>query len=105
MLEDLCRRKLRDIEDFEWQRFMRPHLKTYLRQKPQEAATSTTDVRPQPESNALHEEEEEEVKTVVLRCLDQEVEYGYEYLGCSSVPMFDARANNYIIAFTQVLRK
>lgn len=101
MLDDLCQRKPRGIGDFEWQRFIRPYLGSYLRHKPK---ASNVVIRPQPEHGSLKvlPEKEEEIKTVVLHCLDQEVEYGYEYLGCSSIPLFDARANNYIIAFTQV---
>ena len=101
MLEDLCHRKLRGIGDFEWQRFIRPYRQSHHKHKPQ-----ALDVKPQCEAGSfdvLPEEDEKEIKTVVMHCLDQEVEYGYEYLGCSSIPVFDARGNNYIIALTQVL--
>ena len=64
----------------------------------------STDASVHPESSDVEAlPEGVELKFVVLHCLDQEVEYGYEYLDCNSVPLFDSRANNYIIALTQVL--
>lgn len=84
ILDDLCHRKLKDMADFDWQRYIRPYRVAPLAE---EAAT--------PEENA-------QGSTVVLRCLEQQVEYGFEYLGCASIPVFTSRANNYVIAFTQV---
>ena len=84
VLDDLCHRKLKDMADFEWQRYIRPYLAS---PPPEEASTPREDTRG---------------STVVLQCLDQQVEYGFEYLGCTSLPVFTPRANNYIIAFTQV---
>ena len=97
VLDDLCSRKLKDINDFEWQRFLRPYLKPldHSLLSPDEASS------PQP-GPAEGEKEEENGNTVVLQCLDQQIEYGFEYLGCASIPVFTQRANNYIIAFTQV---
>ena len=76
--EDLCRRKLRDVSDFEWQRFMRPYL------------------TPSVDGTEL------EQNSVVLKCLDQRLKYGFEYLGCNAPPVFTPRSDNYIVAFTQV---
>lgn len=84
VLDDLCHRKLKDMADFEWQRYIRP----YLASPPPEEASA-------PSENTQED-------TVVLRCLDQQVEYGFEYMGCASLPVFTPRANNYVIAFTQV---
>lgn len=84
ILEDLCQRKLRDIADFEWQRFPRPYMEPELEQTV-EAGSS-----PGP----THQ--------LVLRCLDASVEYGWEYLGCQALPVLSLRADNYLIAFTQV---
>ena len=75
ILDDLCRRKLRDAGDFEWQRFLRPYL------------------RPT-EGDHTHQ--------LVLQCLEQELVYGCEFLGCQPPPVFTPRTDNYIIALTQV---
>lgn len=85
VLDDLCHRKLKDVADFEWQRYIRPYLAS---------------LPPEEEDSALREDPQR--STVVLQCLDQQVEYGFEYLGCTSLPVFTPRANNYAIAFTQV---
>ena len=71
VLDDLCHHKLRDVTDFEWQRFLRPSL---------EAGEGR----------------------LTLKCLNSCLHYGYEYLGCQATPVFTPRANNYIVAFTQV---
>jgi hypothetical protein len=71
------------MADFEWQRYIRPYF----------AAS------PAPGDDSVVAQD---ISTVVLQCLDQQVEYGFEYLGCASLPVFTPRANNYIIAFTQV---
>lgn len=91
VLDDLCHRKLRDGADFEWQRYIRPYLTAPLESDPMEE---------QEEGHTIMDSAQR--GTVVLRCLDQQMEYGFEYLGCASVPVFTTRANNYIIAFTQV---
>lgn len=86
VLDDLCHRKMRDINDFEWQRYLRPSFSALLETDKEEDT----------------ENESNESTTVVLKCLDQQIEYGFEYLGCVSIPVFTPRANNYMIAFTQV---
>ena len=75
ILDDLCHRKLRDVGDFEWQRYLRPYL------RPAEGSHS-------------HQ--------LVLQCLDQELVYGCEFLGCQPLPVCTSRTDNYIIALTQV---
>ena len=97
MIDDLCHRKLRDITDFEWQRFIRPYLTT-ADSSQSEAPPSDQASEGAPETSVA----EGVGSTVMLQCLDRQIEYGYEYLGCSSLPVLTARANNYIIAFTQV---
>ena len=77
VLDDLCHRKLKDVSDFEWQRFLRPYLES--------------------------ESEAGDSRLLVLRCLDQKLSYEYEYYGCQSPPVFTPRTDNYFIAFTQAL--
>ena len=74
ILDDLCTHKLRDISDFEWQRFLRPYI------------TMETDGQQQ----------------LKLHCLHKQLVYGYEYQGCHALPVLTPRMNNYIIALTQV---
>ena len=94
MFDELCHCKLKDIGDFEWQRFIRPYLKQ---------VDSNTDSNLNSSSEQeLYSEDSTRSSTVILRCLDQEIEYGFEYLGCASMPVVTSRANNYIISFTQV---
>ena len=81
-MEDLCHHKLKDVTDFEWQRYIRPYLV---------------------EGSQALDNSEEKGETVVLRCLDQQLCYGYEYTGCSALPVFTPRTDNYVIALTQVL--
>ena len=97
ILDDLCHHKLRDIGDFEWQRAIRPYLKEV-------DLNSTDTLTYQGDDPSSKEEEIRPENTVVLQCLDNQIEYGFEYLGCASIPVFTSRANNYIIAFTQVRR-
>ena len=73
ILEDLCRQKVYDVSDFEWQRFPRPY----------------------------SSEQEGELR-VQLHCLQTRLDYGFEYLGCRQLPVFTPRMNNYMIALTQV---
>lgn len=102
-MDDLCHRKLRDISDFEWQRYIRPYLRASENSNSETVApppsrggsAGAPNVGPEPSDAA-------QGNTVVLQCLDQQIEYGFEYLGCTSLPVFTTRANNYIIAFTQV---
>ncbi len=97
MLDDLCCRKLRDISDFEWQRFIRPYLKEVENNCPQISDDSNDD------DQGTEEVQDSSLKsTIVLRCLDEEIEYGFEYLGSHCVPVLTSRANNFIIAFSQV---
>ena len=95
MLDDLCNRKLKDINDFEWQRFLRPYLKTV-------EDSSNPDLDTPSNQSPPATEKEQNCYTVILQCLDQQVEYGFEYLGCARLPALTHRSNNYIIAFTQV---
>ena len=83
ILDDLCHRKLRDVADFEWQRFPRPYLD------------------PEP-GNGNEAANESPTHQLVLKCLNTRIEYGWEYLGCEALPVFTPRTDNYIIAFTQV---
>ncbi len=87
MVDDLCQRKLKDIADFEWQRYIRPYL-------------TDNDETPPPDGEVGVAPEE--TRDIVMRCLDQEVAYGYEYTGCNSLPVFTPRSDNYIITITQV---
>ncbi len=87
MVDDLCQRKLKDIADFEWQRYIRPYL-------------TDNDETPPPDGEVGVAPEE--TRYLVMRCLDQEVAYGYEYTGCNSLPVFTPRSDNYIITITQV---
>ena len=75
ILEDLCRQKVYDVSDFEWQRFPRPYSST--------------------------EQQDGELR-VQLHCLQTRLDYGFEYLGCRQLPVFTPRMNNYMIALTQV---
>ena len=81
-LEELCRQKLRDITDFEWQKYMRP----YLLQG----------------QGGGEDEEDSSLASIDLQCLDQRLSYGFEYQGCASLPVMTPRMDNYILAFTQV---
>ena len=85
VLEDLCHHKLKDMTDFEWQRYIRPYLVSNL------------------EGSQPFDNSEEKGGTVVMRCLDQQLCYGYEYTGCSALPVFTPRRDNYVLALTQVL--
>lgn len=91
ILEELCRQKLRDIMDFEWQKYIRP----YLVHTEVEVAEGT-DSKPEGSENSSS------TASIVLRCLDQQLNYGFEYQGCASLPVMTPRMDNYIIAFTQV---
>ena len=104
MLEDLCHRKLKDIEDFEWQRFLKPELKSLSQAIPNSASPVVKEGRRLMRKNtSLDMFALEEVKTVVLTCLRKEIEYGFEFLSyMESLPLFETRSNNYIICFTQV---
>ena len=77
ILEELCRQKLRDITDFEWQKYMRPCL--------------------------VQGEGEGSTTSILLQCLDQRLSYGFEYQGTASLPVMTPRMDNYILAFTQVM--
>ena len=91
ILEELCRQKLRDITDFEWQKYMRP----YLVQGDGEG-----------ERGGEGEGEAEGASSsasIVLQCLDQRLSYRFEYQGTASLPVMTPRMDNYILAFTQVL--
>ena len=81
ILEELCRQKLRDITDFEWQKCMRPCL--FQGEGEGEEVTSTA--------------------SILLQCLDQRLSYGFEYQGTASLPVMTPRMDNYILAFTQVM--
>ena len=78
-LEELCRQKLRDITDFEWQKYIRPYL---IEREGEEGESSPA--------------------FIVLQCLDRRLNYGFEYQGCTSLPVMTPRMDNYILAFTQV---
>ncbi len=106
MLEDLCRRKLKDIEDFEWQRFLKPELKSLTKEVPRSATPVVKGKRLVRKSTTLELFKAEEQKTIVVTCLKKEIEYGFEFLCYTqSLPLFETRANNYIISFTQVCEK
>ena len=84
ILEELCRQKLRDISDFEWQKYMRPCLV-------------------QGEGEEEGEGDGEGIgsaASIVLQCLDQQLMYGFEYQGTASLPVMTPRMDNYILAFT-----
>ncbi len=83
VVDDLCQHKLRDITDFEWQRYLRPYV--------------VMDTSPPPT-----EEESGARGDLVMRCLDQGLRYGYEYTGCHGLPAISPHTDNYIIALTQV---
>ena len=85
VVEDLCQHKLRDVSDFEWQRYIRPYL--------------SDDTRP---PSVSEEGVECETRGIVMRCLDQELGYGYEYSGCDPLPVFTPHTDNYITSLTQV---
>lgn len=88
VVDDLCQRKLKDIADFEWQRYIRPYLTEDNKTTPPDGE----------EGGVAHEE----TRNIVMRCLDQELPYGYEYTGCNTLPVFTPQSDNYIIALTQV---
>jgi len=104
MLEDLCRRKLKDIEDFEWQRFLKPELKSLSGEAPKSASPVVMKgKRLLRKSTNLELFSNEETKTIILSCLKKQIEYGFEFLCYThSFPLFETRSNNYIISFTQV---
>lgn len=79
ILDNLCHQKLKDVTDFEWQRYIKPYL-----------------------SSTVAESDGKEGE-VVLCCLDQHLSYGYEYTGCTALPVFTPRSENYLIGLTQVL--
>ena len=85
ILEELCRQKLRDITDFEWQKYMRPCL-----------------VQGEGEGEG-EGEEVTSTASILLQCLDQRLSYGFEYQGTASLPVMTPRMDNYILAFTQVM--
>ena len=91
ILEELCRQKLRDIADFEWQKYIRPYLI-----HAEVEVEGTDSVEPEGSQNSTSS------ASIVLRCLDQQLSYGFEYQGCGSLPVMTPRMDNYIIAFTQV---
>ena len=68
----MCSRKLRDLADFEWQRFLRFY-----------ALPTTEGIQ------------------LVLRCLDCELAYQCDFLGVQSPPVFTPRSDAWIISFTQ----
>ena len=39
---------------------------------------------------------------LIMRCLDQELHYGYEYTGCHGLSTISPHTDNYIVAVTQV---
>jgi energy-coupling factor transporter ATP-binding protein EcfA2 len=100
MSEDLVHRKLRDVSDFEWQRFPRVNSLSEL--------TITEQL-----FTAEQENTEELVEghsnpgplSLVVDCLDTSFLYAYEYLGCKLYPVFTPRTLNCIVAFTQSLMK
>ena len=103
MLEDLCRRKLKDIEDFEWQRFLKPQLKSLTDETPKSETPIKKGKQLVRKSTTLDFFSVDEPRTIFLCCLQQQIEYGFEYLCYTqSLPLFETRANNYIISFTQV---
>ncbi|KAL5457324.1 hypothetical protein EMCRGX_G034572 [Ephydatia muelleri] len=75
VLNDMCSRKLRDLADFEWQRFLRFY-----------ALPTTEGFQP------------------VLRCLDCELTYQCDFLGAQSPPVFTPRSDTWIISFTQAMK-
>ena len=81
ILEELCRQKLRDITDFEWQKYMRPYLVPGEGEGDSSGSTAS----------------------IVLQCLDQRLSYGFEYQGSASLPVMTPGMENYILAFTQVI--
>ena len=101
ILEDLCHQKIRDITDFEWQKYIRPYLLPSEDEPMDQEDLEATDTNKDSsgvESKALSPSS----CSIVLRCLDQQLSYGFEYQGCASLPVMTARMDNYIIAFTQV---
>ena len=98
ILEDLCRQKLRDITDFEWQKYIRPQL---IKSEEENNVESEAG-----KSEACGDQESQRPTcssaSITLHCLDQQLSYGFEYQGCSALPVMTQRMDNYIIAFTQV---
>ena len=91
ILEELCRQKLRDITDFEWQKYVRPYL-----------VRSDVETKGGNNSESGVDQSCEGTASITLRCLDQQLSYGFEYQGCGTLPVMTPRMDNYIIAFTQV---
>ena len=89
ILEELCRQKLRDITDFEWQRCIRP----YLLLEDEDRNDLDRESQNSSGKSSAH---------ISLQCLDQQLGYGFEYQGCGSLPVMTPRMDNYILAFTQV---
>jgi hypothetical protein len=101
ILEELCRQKLRDITDFEWQKYMRPYL---VQGKGEEEGEGEGEGEEGGEGGGEREGEgTSSTASIVLQCLDQRLSYGFEYQGTASLPVMTPRMDNYILAFTQVM--
>ena len=103
ILEDLCHQKIRDVTDFEWQKYIRPYF------LPSEDQPLKEEAEEEDEDSFIVDGGESHVASshrssvsIVLRCLDQQLSYGFEYQGCVTVPVMTTRMDNYLIAFTQV---
>ena len=101
ILEDLCHQKIRDVTDFEWQKYIRPYLLPGEDQEEEEKEDEDPYVAGGQESHMASSRRSSSI-SIVLRCLDQQLSYGFEYQGCASVPIMTTRMDNYLIAFTQV---
>lgn len=97
IVEDLCRQKLRDITDFEWQKYIRPQLVQ------SEEEVSDSDAGQCQDGEEANNTRPISAASISLQCLDRQLSYGFEYQGCRSLPVMTPRRDNYIIAFTQVI--
>ena len=95
ILEELCRQKLRDISDFEWQKYMRPCL---VQGEGEEEGEGEGGEEGEGDGEGIGS-----TASIVLQCLDQRLVYGFEYQGTASLPVMTPRMDNYILAFTQVM--
>ena len=87
IVNDLCHCKLRSISDFEWLRYPRLYL-----------------TPPSPSPSSPPSPQSQPGDRLEVKCLHMTMEYGFEYVGCQSLPVFTPRMNNYIISLLQACR-